>query len=96
MHAAGSAVVEGLVVTYGEGIEVVFVGHDRGARLCHRVAVSCADFPNIKLMGVMMIDIMPMEVEYTAFQYLKAAIGYFHWSFSKWSSNSAFSVCGPT
>lgn len=59
--------------------KVIAVGHDRGARLVHRVAVSRTKFPTIALLGAAMFDIVPTKAQWDAFQNPAVSAGYFHW-----------------
>jgi pimeloyl-ACP methyl ester carboxylesterase len=45
-------------------IPVILVGHDRGARIAHRLAVSGHQGVNIK--GICLVDIVRQPVEYIA------------------------------
>ncbi|KAF2148251.1 alpha/beta-hydrolase [Myriangium duriaei CBS 260.36] len=66
------------------GRDIIFGGHDRGARICHRLAVENAhwpDAPKIKLIGCVLLDIVPTLLQWKVFANSKAAVGYFHWPF---------------
>ena len=41
-------------------LPVILIGHDRGARVAHRLAVSGVD--GVKIMGVCLIDIVSIMV----------------------------------
>lgn len=58
-------------------LPVVLIGHDRGARVAHRLAVSGADGFNI--LGVCLIDIVPTLTQWAASSKAKEVVGYFHW-----------------
>lgn len=58
---------------------LVLGGHDRGARICHRLAVSKADFPFAKVIGAILMDIVPTKVQWDNFANPAVATGYFHW-----------------
>ena len=60
---------------------VILGGHDRGARTCHRLAVDKADFPALKIIGTVLLDIMPTKVQWEKFAIPAVAVGYFHWPF---------------
>lgn len=49
-------------VTDKETREVILAGHDRGARIVHRVAVDQHDYPFINIKGTIMLDIVPTKV----------------------------------
>ena len=74
----GAALLEGLEAVFGKR-KVVLGGHDRGARICHRLAVDKDDFPNLDIVGVFMIDVVPTLVQWQAFSNPAIATGYFHW-----------------
>ncbi|KAI3394451.1 hypothetical protein diail_2643 [Diaporthe ilicicola] len=58
---------------------LILGGHDRGARICHRLSVAKADFPYVKVMGVILLDIVPTKVQWDNFSNPAVATGYFHW-----------------
>lgn len=58
---------------------VIAVGHDRGARIVHRLTVSRTSFPSIAVMGVGMLDIVPTKAQWDAFTNPLVCAGYFHW-----------------
>ncbi|KAK2614752.1 hypothetical protein N8I77_001556 [Diaporthe amygdali] len=58
---------------------LILGGHDRGARICHRLTVSKADFPFVKVIGVVLMDIVPTKVQWDNFSNPAVATGYFHW-----------------
>lgn len=59
--------------------KVIAGGHDRGGRIVHRIAVSRKDFPAIRLIGAVMLDIVPTKVQWEAFSTAASAVNYFHW-----------------
>lgn len=59
--------------------KVIAVGHDRGARIVHRLAVSRTNFPAMALAGVAMLDIVPTKAQWDAFSDPAINAGYFHW-----------------
>lgn len=61
--------------------KVILGGHDRGARICHRLAVSKSDFPALDVIGAILIDIVPTKVQWDKFANPAVAKGYFHWPF---------------
>jgi len=66
------------------GRDVVLAGHDRGARLCHRLAVdashsSSTTAPKFRLLGLVMLDIVPTLKQWHVFANAQAATAYFHW-----------------
>lgn len=62
-------------------IPVVLIGHDRGARVSHRLAVSGA--PGFDIKAVCLIDIVPTSTQWQHFSSpataAKHITGYFHW-----------------
>ena len=77
--AIGSALLEALEAVFGKR-KVILGGHDRGARICHRLAVDKDDFPSLDFLGVFMIDIVPTLQQWRAFANPAVATGYFHWA----------------
>jgi pimeloyl-ACP methyl ester carboxylesterase len=77
----GGALLEALTSVFkiSSPRKVILVGHDRGARTCHRLAVDKADFPALNIVGTVLIDIMPTKVQWEAFATPAVAVGYFHW-----------------
>ena len=51
---------------------------DRGAKICHRVAVDNHHFPSLDIVGTVLIDIVPTKVQWEAFANPTIAVGYFH------------------
>jgi pimeloyl-ACP methyl ester carboxylesterase len=60
---------------------VILGGHDRGARISHRLAVSRADFPALEIIGAVLIDIVPTKTQWDKFANPAVSKGYFHWPF---------------
>ncbi|KAI5205287.1 alpha/beta hydrolase [Aureobasidium subglaciale] len=66
---------------------IILAGHDRGARVCHRLAVLNAHPPqdesaklhSYKLLGTVCLDIVPTLVQWQAFAKPVASTTYFHW-----------------
>lgn len=79
----GGALLEALQSVFKLSAEsprrLILGGHDRGARICHRLAVSRADFPFVKVIGVILMDIVPTKVQWDNFSNPATATGYFHW-----------------
>lgn len=77
------ALVEAMCTIFGvtkdNPRKVIAVGHDRGARIIHRLAVSRTKFPQIALLGAAMYDIVPTKAQWDAFQNPAICSGYFHW-----------------
>ena len=62
-------------------MRVILVGHDRGARVIHRVAVSKAAFPQLSILGIVLADIIPTVEQFALFANPAVASRYFHWAF---------------
>ncbi|KAL6707609.1 hypothetical protein ACN47E_003959 [Coniothyrium glycines] len=64
-------------------IPIILIGHDRGARISHHLAVEGVKGINIR--GVCLIDIVPTSVQWQNFAspltQAKQITGYFHWPF---------------
>jgi pimeloyl-ACP methyl ester carboxylesterase len=65
-------------------IPIILIGHDRGARVSHRLTVSKP--PGFSILGVCLIDIVPTSTQWhnasnTAAKTAKEVTGYFHWPF---------------
>jgi pimeloyl-ACP methyl ester carboxylesterase len=56
------------------------VGHDRGARICHRLAVANPS-PHFKILGSVFLDIVPTLIQWQTFSTPTTSIGSFHWPF---------------
>ncbi|KAH8155854.1 uncharacterized protein LAJ45_00866 [Morchella importuna] len=66
--------------------KIILLGHDRGARIIHRLAVDAAEgFLQEKygfdLVGVALLDIIPTIVQFASFTDPAVAAATFHWSF---------------
>jgi pimeloyl-ACP methyl ester carboxylesterase len=65
-------------------IPIILIGHDRGARVSHRLAVSRPS--GFSILGLCLIDIVPTSVQWhnpsnSASKTAKEVTGYFHWPF---------------
>lgn len=62
---------------------IILIGHDRGARVSHRLTVS--GFPGLSILGVCLIDIVPTSTQWQHYSSpalaAKEVTGYFHWPF---------------
>ena len=77
-------------LTSARKTQIVLVGHDRGARISHRLAVDFAN-PNsstspvlshFDLQGLILMDILPITVQWSIMATTPSiAAAYFHWSF---------------
>jgi pimeloyl-ACP methyl ester carboxylesterase len=60
--------------------DIVLVGHDRGARICHRLSVdNDQHFENFYIRGVVLLDIIPTLVQWESFNNVKNSVSSFHW-----------------
>ena len=60
---------------------IVLVGHDRGARVCHRLAVDNSPVSSMPILGIILLDIVPTLVQWRTFADSKASMASFHWPF---------------
>lgn len=82
--AIGAALLEALTATISASASsprpLILGGHDRGARICHRLAVDKDDLPpSLHLVGTILMDIVPTKVQWDFFTNPDIAQGYFHW-----------------
>lgn len=59
--------------------KVILGGHDRGGRICHRLAVNRRDFPALNVIGTIILDIVPTKIQWEKFSDPAICNGYFHW-----------------
>jgi pimeloyl-ACP methyl ester carboxylesterase len=64
---------------------IILIGHDRGARIAHRLAVTGASDLSLSIKGASLIDIVPTAVQWQHDAGAPTAAaqitGYFHWPF---------------
>ncbi|KAI1328198.1 Alpha/Beta hydrolase protein [Xylariaceae sp. FL0255] len=90
----GVAVLSAVAAIYGKGggeeLEVVLIGHDRGARLSQRLITPVASWSselgvarasNIRILGAMLMDIVPFLEQWKAHANPRVSVGMWHWSF---------------
>ncbi|KAK5659481.1 hypothetical protein OQA88_682 [Cercophora sp. LCS_1] len=82
----GTALLSALTTVFSTSPEsprpLILAGHDRGARICHRLVVSHHLVPSsLELVGTVLLDIIPTKAQWDAFQNPAVARGYFHWPF---------------
>ncbi|KAF2225797.1 alpha/beta hydrolase [Elsinoe ampelina] len=62
---------------------LILGGHDRGARIAHRLAIDLSHSPSpsspLDLRALILLDIVPTLVQWSAFASAKASTAYFHW-----------------
>lgn len=85
--AIGSALLETSHTIFPKRA-IILGGHDRGARICHRLAVAHANPPheaewihNYTLLGAVILDIVPTLVQWQSFANPAASTAYAHWAF---------------
>ncbi|KAF1915978.1 Alpha/Beta hydrolase protein [Ampelomyces quisqualis] len=82
-NAILSALKRQLPSSNNKHVPIILIGHDRGARVSHRLSVS--GFPGFSILGVCLIDIVPTSTQWhdaaSAADAAKAITGYFHWPF---------------
>jgi len=111
----GSALLESLesVFNIPEGAKrrVILGGHDRGARICHRLAIDKLGFSNLDIVAAVLMDIVPTKAQWEAFSDPATAVNYFHWPLlanvelavemieayggDKWARSSFMRIQGP-
>lgn len=57
---------------------LIIAGHDRGARVCHRLAVD-NNYADLTIKGMILLDIVPTLVQWQTFANPVAASNAFHW-----------------
>ncbi|EXJ57337.1 hypothetical protein A1O7_07684 [Cladophialophora yegresii CBS 114405] len=93
-RSVGTALLESLASVFGTKSssaprKVILGGHDRGARISHRLSVDFSHPPqqspdlykdlNLTVIGTILLDIVPTKEQWTAFSDPAIAQGYFHW-----------------
>lgn len=68
-----------ILAPYNEA-PLIIAGHDRGARICHRLAVDNPN-PNFPILGAILLDIVPTVVQWQTFSSPLACMGSYHWAF---------------
>jgi len=59
---------------------IILIGHDRGARIIHRLIVD-EHHPDFDIMGAVLMDIVPTIVQFASFANPPVAAATFHWPF---------------
>jgi pimeloyl-ACP methyl ester carboxylesterase len=81
--SVGTATLEALktAINSSNDIPIILIGHDRGARVAHRLAVS--GVAGISMLSACFIDIVPTSTQWQHFASpataAKEVTGYFHW-----------------
>lgn len=61
---------------------IILAGHDRGARICHRLAVDAASYAGqFTVLGTVLMDIVPTVEQWQGMTRPAEAAGFFHWPF---------------
>ncbi|RFU30462.1 hypothetical protein B7463_g5854, partial [Scytalidium lignicola] len=81
-RSVGQAILQGLrsALQHDKQQSIVIAGHDRGARICHRIGVD-KGYANMKVLGTIFLDIVPSLVQWQTFNNPAAVVGAFHWPF---------------
>jgi pimeloyl-ACP methyl ester carboxylesterase len=86
-RAVGGAILEALTSVFNirpnnnSSRKIILIGHDRGARIAHRLAVGDAFPAHLKLTSLILMDIVPTKVQWESFSNPRAGAAYFHWPF---------------
>ncbi|KPI39871.1 Fluoroacetate dehalogenase [Cyphellophora attinorum] len=109
--AIGATLLEALVGVFGPNRRVILGGHDRGGHICHRLAVDVDRYP-IKALGTIILEVVPISVQWRVCNNPKVASQLFHWPFmanvetavgmiqsygaAKWIRSANERVAGPS
>ena len=82
-RSTGQAILKTLqsLLTHSNKQPIIIAGHDRGARICHRLAVDQADYSRFSIRGAILLDIVPTSIQWKTFGIAAASVGSFHWPF---------------
>ena len=78
-RTVGNLIIEALQAVYGKDRPVIWCGHDRGARVGHRLLVDNDSSHNIK--AAILMDIVPTLEQWRSFSNPLASVAYWHWPF---------------
>src|ERR1700761_9201784 len=78
-RTVGGLIMEALQHVFGKDRSVIWCGHDRGARVGHRIIVDNNPAHNIK--AAILMDIVPTFEQWHAFANPLASMAYYHWPF---------------
>jgi pimeloyl-ACP methyl ester carboxylesterase len=79
-RAIGATLIEALVDVFGPDRRVILGGHDRGGHICHRLAVDVDRYP-IRALGTVILEVVPISVQWRLCNNPKVAQQLFHWPF---------------
>lgn len=82
-RSTGKALLNTLqtLVPHSNKQPIIIAGHDRGARICHRLAVDQGEFPHFSIIGAILLDIVPTAIQWKSFGTAGGSVGSFHWPF---------------
>jgi pimeloyl-ACP methyl ester carboxylesterase len=61
---------------------IILAGHDRGARISHRLSVDAREFSDrVTIVGTILMDIVPTVIQWRGMANPVEAAGFFHWPF---------------
>lgn len=82
-HNAGQAILQTLhSIIPHRGIQpIILAGHDRGGRICHRLAVDNPALANLVISGTILLDIIPSLEQWRLMTNPGSIVRSFHWSF---------------
>lgn len=83
-RTVGKAILEALQSLLGadKNRAIILAGHDRGARICHRLAVdNDAGLLGENIRGAILLDIVPTIVQWGSFANSRNSTSTFHWPF---------------
>jgi len=78
-RTTGHLIMEALQAVFGKDRPVIWCGHDRGARVGHRLLVD--NEPRFNILHAILMDIVPTLIQWRSFANPKAAVAYYHWPF---------------
>ncbi|KAK3109574.1 hypothetical protein LTR53_017028, partial [Teratosphaeriaceae sp. CCFEE 6253] len=76
-RTVGNLVIEGLQAVFGSERKVLWIGHDRGGRVGHRIIVDSK--PEHSIIAAIFLDIVPTTEQWKSSSNPAAAVAYFHW-----------------
>jgi pimeloyl-ACP methyl ester carboxylesterase len=77
-----SSLLEKESSTQSKPCPIILAGHDRGARVCHRLAVDADTYADrFTVLGTILMDIVPTLVQWQGMARPAEAMGFFHWPF---------------
>lgn len=83
-YSVGLRIIEALsdvINDQEKRLPIVLIGHDRGARVAHRLQVTANNIMGFEIIGLALTDILPTLFQWQLGTTAEAQLGYFHWSF---------------